>query len=428
MTFPQKTLISATCTVALSVAGLSVATFSVATDSASANPCSTYKPTLGDVLEANGSSVPGSSATGSIPGADVLGSSSAWGDGKPVGLPSVTGNTEAIHMLTGPDGPDRLNDMGLASTDLGIMWDAQDGRVLAAFGDSFSCSGPGNGWHSNALFQTDDRDPSNGIYITGSANGDRSAEFLRSSLKVPGVEHTIIPTAGIAVDGVQYVDYMSVKQWGSPGQWTTNYAETAQSTDGGQSWTPVPGTMRTNSKASTDPRLPAMPSFARGNENFQMTAFASAPEGVSGSGYVYVYGTPNGRSGQGRVARIAHKDFPRFDRAEYWDGHGWGREIASAAPVLDGRVSELSVQYNQHLGAWLAVYEDPSGIVIRKSDAPEGPWSSPVTLISRVQAPDIYGGYMYPFQVDDNLYWVATTWQSYNAAVYRTDLDKVFGR
>ena len=39
---------------------------------------------------------------------------------------------------------------------------------------------------------------------------------------------------------VQYVSFMSVKQWGSPGQWTTNYAAIAYSTDNGENFTVAP--------------------------------------------------------------------------------------------------------------------------------------------------------------------------------------------
>ena len=98
-------------------------------------------------------------------------------------MPSLTGNTTAMHILTGPNGPDQLSNFGLASTDLGFMWDAGDGRTLAVFGDSFSCGPGGDGWHSNAIFESDDRDPSNGIHLTRPVNGDRSDEIGRASCR-----------------------------------------------------------------------------------------------------------------------------------------------------------------------------------------------------------------------------------------------------
>ena len=154
-----------------------------------------------------------------------------------------------------------------------------------------------------------------------------------------------------------------------------------------------------------------------------MTAFAKAP---SADGFVYVYGTPNGRSGQARLARIPEASFPTWSEAEFWDGSSWTSSMSRATPIIDGRVSELSVMYNDQIGAWLSLYETSEGIVIRKADSPEGPWSDKHTLVSRTQVPDLYGGYMFPHQVNNTLYWVGTSWAQYNAMVFKTDLNAVF--
>lgn len=409
---------------ALLAAALATSSFSVMVGSAgtahAAGPCSAWSPGSSDTAAALGSS--GSSSGSSAP---------SWLKGIPGGMPSLTGHTTAMHILTGPNGPDQLSKFGLASTDLGFMWDAGDGRTLAVFGDSFSCGPRGDGWHSNAIFESDDRDPSNGIHLTRPVNGDRSDEFLPRSLKIDGVEMTVIPTSGIAIDGVQYVDFMSVKKWGTPGNWTTNYAATAKSTDGGKTWTVMEGSKRTNTNPSTSDKLPTLPAHVRGAENFQMTAFA-APPAESNDPYVYVYGTPNGRSGQARLARFPKDSFALFpgaaahSDAEFYTGSGWSRSMSDAAPVLDGRVSELSVMYHPEQDAWLALYEAPQGVVVRKAATPEGPWSAPTTLVSRAQLGDLYGAFMFPHQVDENLYWVATTWKDYNPVVYKTDLGRVF--
>src|SRR5258707_9537963 len=54
----------------------------------------------------------------------------------------------------------------------------------------------------------------------------------------------IIPMAGISVGRTQYVDFMSVKEWGSNRQWTTNFSAIAMSPDNGQNWGIYPGTNR----------------------------------------------------------------------------------------------------------------------------------------------------------------------------------------
>ena len=52
----------------------------------------------------------------------------------------------------------------------------------------------------------------------------RAREII-SGLKIPGVEASSIPTSGIAVNGAQYLSYMSVRNWGEAGQWSTNYSQ-----------------------------------------------------------------------------------------------------------------------------------------------------------------------------------------------------------
>lgn len=382
---------------------------------AQANPCDSYKPSITDQLAATSLG-------------DSLGSSKGllaptWAEGHPEGLPQLVGPTKAMNFLTGPNSPDALRMNGLNSTDLGISWDAGDGRVLSAFGDSFTCGKNSDGWHSNSLFETHDVNPSNGIFLEGPATGSRSEEFLPKSLKIDNVEMTIIPTAGIEVNGNQYLDFMSVKHWGTPGNWTTNYAATAESKDGGKTWSVVPNSYRTNKAAAKDPRLPNIPAYKVGADNFQMTAFSKAP---TDDGFVYVHGTPNGRSGSAYSARVPKASFPDWSTAEFWNGSNWSSSMSDAVPAIDGQVSELSVSYNKEVGAWLALYGTPTGIVLRKADNPQGPWGEKKLLVSNTQVFDLYGGFMYPHQVDGNLYWVATTWSSYNAMVFKTDLKQVF--
>ena len=130
---------------------------------------------------------------------------------------------------------------------------------------------------------------------------------------------TLIPTAGISVPtpgteyGVtQYISFMSVTQWGAPGQWTTNYSAIAYSTDNGEIWNVAPQTVRYNQPWT-------------GNQNFQQSAFVRP-----GDGYVYVYGTPNGRQGAAYLSRVAEKDILDLTKYEYYSTgtaggwFGWG--------------------------------------------------------------------------------------------------------
>lgn len=44
------------------------------------------------------------------------------------------------------------------------------------------------------------------------------------SPKIPFVEISRIPTAGVAVGDTQYLNLMSVKNWGPAGTWDTNFS------------------------------------------------------------------------------------------------------------------------------------------------------------------------------------------------------------
>ena len=174
---------------------------------------------------------------------------------------------------------------------------------------------------------------------------------------------------------------MSVTQWGAPGQWTTNYSAIAYSEDNGENWNVAPNTVRYNQPWS-------------GNQNFQQSAFVRP-----GDGYVYSYGTPNGRQGAAYVSRVAEKDILDLTKYEYyskgtaggWFGigatpAGWYRNNPAAATPVFGQdtgacgvanagnqVSEMSVQYNKSLKKYVVLYGDQfNNIVMRTSDTPAG--------------------------------------------------------
>ena len=209
--------------------------------------------------------------------------------------------------------------------------DINEHQVLIAVGDTFG--GPNSAdWRPNTILRSSDTDLSNGITIpdgqwfTGNWFGgaplgpdgypNRARQVILPSGLPAGV--TLIPTAGISIPtpgtefGVtQYMSFMSVTQWGAPGQWSTNYSALAYSTDNGENWTVAPQTVRYNQPWS-------------GNQNFQQSAFVRP-----GDGYVYVYGTPNGRQGAAYLSRVAEKDILDLSKYDYYSAgspgwFGWG--------------------------------------------------------------------------------------------------------
>ena len=285
------------------------------------------------------------------------------------------------------------------------MWDngdTADPEILLAFGDTMGdCTVPGNQWRSNVLFRSGDGDLSDGITIDSAAMGtDGLAKSIIPRIDQPG-EVTIIPTAGISVNGVQYLRYMSVAHWGRPGSWTTNYSGMAYSTDNGENWSVVPEMARRITDAGDAGRAPR-----------RRRLLASRPDEFvlkkDGEDHLYEYLTPSGRQGAAIVARVPLADSPSAHELsaettplegvldptayEYWDGdsQAWVTDIDDATPVLPSPASELSTMWNEHLGKYTAMYSRSfDSVVMRTADEPQGPWSETTTLIDYSMLPGL---------------------------------------
>jgi hypothetical protein len=351
--------------------------------------------------------------------------------------------TTFVGWVNGPTSPNNTyTRFAMSGADLGIMWDngqtGSNDQVLMAFGDTFGdCSVSGQQWRSNTLFRSADRnlfdgmsvpDPVYGNVYAGSPVASATppgANFSRqiiASLGLAPTEVTIIPTAGISVGTTQYVNFMSVRQWGNPGQWTTNFSAIAVSTDNGEHWTASRGTVRPSFFFS-------VPSvwFNWGNQNFQQGAF------VRRDGYLYSYGTPSGRSGSAYVSRVPENAVLDLSQYEYWGKEWWNPFGAAswianspwdATPVISAPVSEMSVQYNDYLNKYLALYCDGSNnVVMRTADNPQGPWSSAQTLVTSTQLPGgIYAPFIHPWSTGHDLYFNLSLWSAYSVMLMHTTL------
>ncbi|QCB28355.1 hypothetical protein CENDO_05355 [Corynebacterium endometrii] len=341
--------------------------------------------------------------------------------------------TQFLQLLTGPGSPDRTDKKwGVTATDLGFAYESEDASGIRStnlvFGDTFSCSGNG-GWRSNVILRTDDLNYGDGLNVRTALTGNgytpsgTARQFIeaRHAPNESRTEVTAIPTTAIVVDGVHYMDYMSVRHWGEPGEWSTNYAATMRSTDDGVTWERVEESIRPNS--STGITLPEGAEYRPGNENLQMSAYV---EDVKDSRYVYRFSTRNGRSGPAVLGRALKTDFPRESAFEFWNGHAWVNDASQAEPVINAPVSELSVAYSSYLNEYVALYRlRGQGLVLRTSETLTGPWSEPSLLISQETVPDLYGGFLLPNQDDQHLYYVATAYSGYNVMLMRSDLDRV---
>ncbi|MBO0676126.1 DUF4185 domain-containing protein [Mycolicibacterium sp. S2-37] len=393
----------------------------------------------------------------------------------------VTGVTNQ-GVLGGTEVP-QTNDtssFNIYGTDLGIMWDGGtiDGQpfIHLAFGDTFSGPRMTGDWRSNVLLISYDTD-----FYTGDQPGLELAQtgpafqFIDASTTELGflfpTEVTVIPTAGVQINGRQYVNYMSVRSWDTPGRWTTNYSAISQFYPGenGGDWRVVPSTIRSAGwfRSSTP--------YVAGNQNFQQFAYVLQPEdqvGENGVRYLYAFATPSGRAGSAYLSRVPEGSVTDLSRYEYWDGSGWvvGRPAAavpiigdstrSAGPlgfIIDfandpnvlggylgglfgaktgGNVSEMSVQYNEYLDQYVVLYGDGNNdIQMRTASQPQGPWSSPITLARSADYPGLYAPMIHPWsgtglltgrdgQPDvSTLYWNMSIWGDYNVVFMETDLS-----
>lgn len=332
--------------------------------------------------------------------------------------PSVDGvkveKTELITKITGPGSLNRTDQrFAVYGTDLGIVWDGGDGRAFVLFGDTFGEGWGGDGggpntadWRCNVLGFSRTRDLSRGLILDEFVPREDGAAAQVIPRDGRRDEVTVIPNGGIAVDGVQYVHYMSVHEWGPPGWWHTDYGGIAASWDGGVTWDKPPGSRWINSRSRRD-------------DPFQMGAFTRDGD------HVYLFGTTNGRHGDAYLSRVEAPGVLDLSAYEYFTGSGWSRDERAAVPVLPGPVGELSVAYSVHWGQWLALHlDDPGGaILLHTADRPEGPWSPGEVAVPGARYPGLYGGYLHPWALDGpDIYYLMSQWGPYNVFLMRSRL------
>jgi hypothetical protein len=360
----------------------------------------------GDTGDGSGGLATGAGDTGDGKGGHAGG---AYGRG----MVRVAGTTR-VARVTGAGSVSRTDErFAIHATDLGILWDGGDGRIFVLFGDTFGQGWGGDGggppeadWRCNVLAFSGTRDLSAGMELD-SVIERPDGGATQVIHKGPGREVTVIPNTGIEVDGRQYVQYMSVREWGPPGRWRTNYGGIAVSEDGGHTW---------------DKPRSATWSNKWGRDNkFQICAFAKDADRV------YLFGTTNGRQGPVYLARVSTSDILRRKAYEYWDGEDWNESEAKAAPVMPGPAGELCVEYNVHFGRWLAMHldEERAAIVLRSAERLTGPWSHGEVVVSGADYPGLYGGYLHPWTMEcDEIYWLLSQWTPYNVFFMRTKLEE----
>lgn len=114
--------------------------------------------------------------------------------------------------------------------------------------------------------------------------------------------------------------------------------------------------------------------------------FASAVLPARNEDIIYLYGVLRCSDGVQRcyMARVRSTDIKCLGKYEYLitDAPVWSSNPRDACCIMTGMPNELSVNWNNHLGCYLAVHSlDLTGrIVGRTAPKPWGPWSEPVDL------------------------------------------------
>jgi hypothetical protein len=316
-------------------------------------------------------------------------------------------NVQIVARLTGPGSNNNTQAVAIGGTDLGHMVN-HGGRTYYLFGDTFSGDTPAQGgfWRSNVMAYSTDFSPSNGITFDGWVQNTtgQAREVIYSGRTSPITE---IPTGAVSINDRIYTWYMAVNWWGPPGQWTANYAGLAYWKEGDEAFTVVD-------------------SFAfPGNGNFGMVAatIRTDPLGQTDE-HVYVWGTPAGRLGGVKLARVEPQDITDINAYEYFGGldagqPNWVQSEFDAPLIVGPTVGEMSVMYNEALQSWTMLYLNHNryAIEIRQSPEPWGPWSDPIEVATGAQFAGLYGSYMNPLLVEnggESIYFTMSLWDSYD--------------
>lgn len=395
-------------------------------------PVANAAPCGGTGAGSSGNSSSGSGSAPTDPGTGGQGPLPTWSNS----------TSKPISWVTGPQSPNStLSRFSISGTDLGIAWDNGSGQTLMAYGDTFGwCNIQGQQWRHNVLMRTEDNNLADGITIANAVPGDNRsgavvsadaptlARDMIGSFGVAGVEITTIPTTGIAIDGKQYVNYMSVRQWGTAGNWDTNFSGIAVSADNGQTWQSDLNTLRINA-GITLPTPVGLPDARANDGKFQQNAY------VKGHGdeadWIYQFGTPNGRFGGAFLARFHPANILNVNSYEYWTGTAWTTDMNAmpdypASAVVKAPVSEISVAWSEHLHKYVMLNGD-NGISMLVADKPQGPWTLKKTLIP-AGALIVYAPMMMPnspalLGTGDKLYFNASRWSDYNVMLIESDVD-----
>lgn len=328
---------------------------------------------------------------------------------------------EYVAMLTGVNAYENTQEKwDIGGTDLGFpYYDSTRGQMYFLFGDTFHGINTGDGnWRSQVIGISTDLDASDGIEFDSFISNDKKgwATQIIPALHDPNDaegERTTIPTGGIAINGVHYVFYMSVREWFEIG-WAVNFCGLAKSTDGKNFtvskdifWAEDDTIGQINAASILNVNSDNIGGHV--SQNFLQVFPYQVGE------YVYLFGITNGRSGGCKLARVLTTDIEDFSKYEYYTGKDfdsnpiWVKGTEGLKKIknnddsyiLEPQVGELSVSYNKYLGKYVMSFYSLDRIVMSFSDDLIN-WSNVEVLISSNDLIIPYGGFSHEYYMEQD--------------------------
>ncbi len=323
-------------------------------------------------------------------------------------------NNEQLTWLQGLAGGgnpmDGQGGVGVPNTDLSIMGMTPDGRLFTMQGDTSAgvktgpdgrpMGGPegkrlpdGQGGKNNLIFWKMDE---HGKWVP--------EEVVEAPFDTSGV--STIPTSTFNDGDTMYASVMDVDNW-RDGTWQTNSSQLWKSTDNGRTWEPVKNAVWQNGAAPN-------------NDNpFQVQSFAPSDDG-----YVYMYGTSDGRENDGlHVARVPSGQVENPAAYEYWDGAGFdANQPSTGSPPVVGQpagatgVGEPSVHFYDNKA--LLTFADDTGKIYTSSSVDGVTWTEPQLVADQ---PGAYGVFQSPFSGGDVANVSLSQWNPYVTNMYEID-------
>lgn len=99
--------------------------------------------------------------------------------------------------------------------------------------------------------------------------------------------------------------------------------------------------------------------------------------------HVYAFGCEDALYHPCKLARVELAAVFERSAWQYWTGREWSSDLADAVSTVEA-AQVFSVHYNPHVQRYLAFYgeREAGAIMLRTATAPEGPWSSPVRVLT----------------------------------------------